>query len=118
MDSFPLFLLKYNRSLLQRATASLGAQVNDLEAQIAQGQAMTSQLKSLLESRQTESLESSQRVGEQEVELKLKDIEIERLKRKALKDSEGLREEKVTLEEKLSEKEAENRGLREVQASL
>lgn len=46
-------------------------------------------------------IESTRRKAETDVELKMKDIEIERLKRKATKDSEHLVEQVKILEDRL-----------------
>lgn len=56
-------------------------------------------------------IESTRRKAETDVELKMKDIEIERLKRKATKDSEHLVEQVKILEDRLQEKQDEIKGL-------
>lgn len=56
-------------------------------------------------------IELTRRKAETDVELKMKDIEIERLKRKATKDSEHLVEQVKILEDRLQEKQDEIKGL-------
>lgn len=75
-------------------------------------------MKDKLEFEQTCQIEQQKRKGEAEVEIKLKDIEIERLKRKTNKDTELLVESNKQLEDRLNERSEEIRLLKEVKPQI
>ena len=110
-DKLMPFVLDYCKDLHERVTTSKSQQVVELQQRLTTSESQVSLYRDRLESEQVMQIESTRRKAETDVELKMKDIEIERLKRKATKDSEHLVEQVKILEDRLQEKQDEIKGL-------
>lgn len=113
-ETFPSFIMKYTKDLYKKAITGKTDQVNELQTALAQSEKQITLLRETLENEQTTHIEDHRRKAQLEVELKMKDIEIERLNRKAIKDQEHLVDNSRSLEEKLAEKVDEIRNLKDV----
>ena len=109
--------MNYAKLLYKKAITSKSDQVAELQTALSQSEKQINLLRDTLENEQVTHIEEHRRKAQLEVELKMKDIEIERLNRKAIKDQEHLVDNSRNLEEKLAEKVDEIRNLKEV-ASL
>jgi hypothetical protein len=106
--------MNYTKVLYKKAITSKADQIVELQGALAQSDKQITLLRETLENEQTTHIEEHRRKAQLEVELKMKDIEIERLNRKAVKDQEHLVDNSRSLEEKLAEKVDEIRNLKEV----
>lgn len=113
-ETMPSFILNYCKELFTAATTSKQEQVFDLQNKLASVESQNAMLLKKIESEQTANIEQQRRKAEYESEIRVKDIQIERLQRKAVQDLEILEENCKTLEERLRERNEDVRILREV----
>lgn len=106
--------MNYAKLLYKKGITAKSEQVAELQTALGQSEKQITLLRDTLEKEQVTHIEEHRRKAQLEVELKMKDIEIERLNRKAIKDQEHLVDNSRNLEEKLAEKVEEIRNLKEV----
>ena len=117
-ETLPNYLLSYFKELHRKVGNSKIDQLNELQQKVAQSEVQINLLREKLDSEQTILIDHQKKKSESDVELKMKDIEIERLKRKAVKDLEILTDNVKVLEERVQEKVEEIRILKEERAEL
>lgn len=110
----PQFIISYCKDLFARAMSSKSDQVTELLAKCSNLEFQVSILRDKLEEDQTSVIEQQRRNAEIDSELKLKEIQIERLQRKAIQDQEILEENCKSLEERLRERNDDVKALKEV----
>ena len=110
----PAFLLNYTKELFSKSTASRQDQVSELQSKLFSLEQQTAALRDQIESEQGNHIEQQRRKAELESELRVKDIQIDRLQRKAVQDLEILEENCKSLEERLREKSDDWKVLRDV----
>lgn len=116
-ETLPQFIMKYCKNLFERALESKTSQVMELQSKSTNLEMQVNFLREKLEDDQTSMIEQQRRQSELESELKIKDIQIERLQRKTVQDLEILEENCKSLEDRLKEKNEDVKTLREVASS-
>ena len=112
-EQIPKFILKYNRELFGRVNKSKNDQVNELQSKLSSCEIQINLLKEKIDSEQDNNIEQQKKRTELEVELKIKDIEIQKLKRKGVKDLENMVDTNKALEERLQEKAEEIKDMKD-----
>lgn len=110
----PAFILNYCKELFTKSMISKQDQVIELQTKVSSLETQNSILREKIESEQTGHIEQQRKKAELESEIRVRDIQIERLQRKAVQDMEILEENCKTLEERLKERNEDVRILKEV----
>lgn len=110
----PQFVMNYCKNLFDKALNSKNDQVSELQSKSANFEMQVNFLREKLEEEQTAMIEQQRRQSEMDSELKIKDIQIERLQRKTVQDLEILEENCKSLEDRLKEKNEDVKTLKEV----
>jgi chromosome segregation ATPase len=113
-ETMPQFVMNYCKNLFDKALNSKNEQVSELQSKSANFEMQVNFLREKLEEEQTAMIEQRRRQSEMDSELKIKDIQIERLQRKTVQDLEILEENCKSLEDRLKEKNEDVKTLKEV----
>lgn len=113
-ETMPQFVMNYCKNLFDKALNSKNDQVSELQSKSANFEMQVNFLREKLEEEQTAMIEQRRRQSEMDSELKIKDIQIERLQRKTVQDLEILEENCKSLEDRLKEKNEDAKTLKEV----
>lgn len=113
-ETMPQFVMNYCKNLFDKALNSKNDQVSELQSKSANFEMQVNFLREKLEEEQTAMIEQRRRQSEMDSELKIKDIQIERLQRKTVQDLEILEENCKSLEDRLKERNEDVKTLKEV----
>lgn len=113
-ETMPQFVINYCKNLFDKALNSKNDQVSELQSKSANFEMQVNFLREKLEEEQTAMIEQRRRQSEMDSELKIKDIQIERLQRKTVQDLEILEENCKSLEDRLKERNEDVKTLKEV----
>ncbi len=114
-ETLPAFILNYCKELFTTAVSSKHEQTVELQTKVSSLETQNAILIERIEDEQTAHIDQQRRKAELESELRVKEIQIERLQRKAVQDLEILEENCRSLEERLRERNEDIRILREVE---
>ena len=113
-ETMPQFVMNYCKNLFDKALNSKNDQVSELQSKSANFEMQVNFFREKLEEEQTAMIEQRRRQSEMDSELKIKDIQIERLQRKTVQDLEILEENCKSLEDRLKERNEDVKTLKEV----